>query len=90
MTTFNAPDHPNLKVYDSRTRSAIVFRNGTVRTDDPAEIALLRAHPHVTEDPTKEVLLEQARDLGIEGRSQMRKEELAEAVDEAQPDDESS
>lgn len=35
-------------------------------------------------EPTKAELQEQARDLGVEGRSSMTKEELAEAVEEAQ------
>lgn len=40
----------------------------------------------MTDEPTKDELLEQARELDIEGRSNMNKEELAQAIQEAQAD----
>jgi hypothetical protein len=51
--------------------------NGT--TTDDAEV-------DTDTEPTKAELLEEARDLDIEGRSTMTKDELAEAVEEARSD----
>lgn len=85
MTTFKHAGNPGFKLQDTRTGQVITFSGGTHETTDENEIALLRAADGVTEEQTKDELLEQAKTLGVEGASKLNKGELEKAVADAQP-----
>lgn len=85
MTTFKHAGNPDFPVYNPRTGATLRFEGGSYETTDQAEIALLRTIDGVTEEQTKAELLEQAKGLEIEGAAKMKKDELEQAVADAQP-----
>jgi hypothetical protein len=81
MTAFST-DHDIQSVYVPRARQTVkVTSDGVARTTDPVVASRLARHPLFQPDPTREELYQEARRLDVEGRSEMTKDELAEAVE---------
>lgn len=79
---------PNPKRTAERTARMIHGGAGEERSDDTTPAAGERKQsekvPHFLEDRTKDQLYERAKELDIEGRSQMTKDELIDAIREEQ------
>lgn len=83
MTTFHS-DTPNRRLW-LRDGTEVAFKDGSYRTNDRGEITQLRNLGY-EEKRTRKELAAEARRLKVDGRSDMPKEKLEEAVDEAKDD----